>query len=216
MLAAVNTKLIMRKIIILIVLLIFFTALTCAVKFYEPLTQLDISIEGNLQDLFKFIPVKYPVFADKIGYLIMLFSALILGSVYFLKYKAWKQLVMYLSIPVVAFCINYLLKHIIQRHRPDISLQISWVHPTSFSYVSTHTFITFCLFGLVAYYLYKKCANKLLKYAGLFICIIWILITGLCRVLIGVHYPSDVIGAILLGTILLLGLVELSKYFERT
>lgn len=205
-----------NTIIILSILLILFTALTCAVKFYANITSTDIIIEKTIQNTLSFIPLKYPVFADKIGYTIMITIGLLFGSLYFSINKKWKQIPLFLAVPLIAFLTNrIIIKNFIHRPRPDMDLQISWIHPDSFSYVSTHTFITFCIFGIIAYYLDKNCKNNIIKYIGIAVAIFWTILTGLSRIWIGVHYPSDILGACILGFVVVILYVELSKFIER-
>lgn len=205
----------MKKTISSIILIIIFTVLTVSVKFCTQLTLLDRTIEQKIQEIFAFIPIKYPVFADKTGYLIMLFSGLIAGTVYFAAKRNWKQILLFLSLPLFSYCLNVIIKNIIQRTRPDFDLQISWIHPSTFSYVSSHTLITFCLFGMIAYYFYKTCKTPFIKYTGIILSVLWISVTGLSRILIGVHYPTDILGACILGCIVLIFYTELSKFVER-
>lgn len=206
----------MKKIILIVILFILFIALTCAVKYYAPVTAFDEAIIANVQSVLSFIPLKYPVFADKTGYVIMLFLSALIAVLCFIKSRNWKQILVLLSLPVFVFVFNRLfVKLFIHRPRPDMVLQISWVHPSSYSYVSTHTFLTFCFFGMLIYYLYTRCKNEVLKYTGIILSVLWIFLTGLSRVWIGVHYPTDILGACILGFIVLIIYVELSKYVER-
>ena len=204
----------MNKKIIIFLLFAIFTALTFAVKFCLPLTNIDITIETFIQNHLSFIPLKYPVFADKTGYSIMIFSGLIISCIYFAKKREWLQITLVLSLPITAYLLNGIIKDIIQRQRPPLDLQISWIHPTSFSYISRHTFITFCLFGIIIYYLNTRCKNNFIKYTGITISILWILFTGLSRIWIGVHYPSDVLGACILGSLVLILYIELAKLIK--
>ena len=93
---------------------------------------------------------------------------------------------------------NSILKEIVQRPRPPYDLQM--IHLESFSYVSSHTLITFCVWAVVIYYVYKLNfpMKKLIAVLGL----AWSVLIGFSRCWLGVHNPSDVIGAYLLGLLL--------------
>ena len=201
----------MKKFTAPFVFLIAFLILTFCVKNVPYVTFLDKTLELHIQSALSFIPLKYPVFADKTGYLIMIFSGLIAMSIYFIKNKNFINLGYFLSVPVVTYFINHFLKLIIQRPRPDLYLQISWIHPHSLSYTSRHTLITFCLFSIIIWFIYKKMSNKNLKYLGITFCIFWIFMTGLSRIWIGVHYPTDVIGACILGMVITTLYIEIFK-----
>ena len=115
----------------------------------------------------------------------------------------WKDLIFLFSIPLITFLLNCIIKPLIKRPRPPIELQITGIHPDSYSYVSSHSLVTFCLWGMVIFYLYKYSKNQTFKISGTMIALIWILFVGLSRVWLGVHNPTDVLGAYILGLFLL-------------
>ena len=79
-------------------------------------------------------------------------------------------------------------------------------------YVSSHSLVTICLWGMVIYFINKHCKNQALKIAGIIFSILWILFVGVSRIWLGVHHLTDVIGAYLLGLFLLSCYI---KIFER-
>lgn len=97
------------------------------------------------------------------------------------------------------------LKHVVGRPRPVVPVE--FVHATTGSYPSGHTMgitvfsvsLAVVLVGLV-----DRRWWRLLVPAGAAIAIVAVAVS---RVLLGVHYPSDVVGAMLLGTLLALALV---------
>ena len=78
-------------------------------------------------------------------------------------------------------------------------------------YVSSHSLVTICLWGMVIYFINKHCKNQALKIAGILFSILWILFVGVSRVWLGVHHLTDVIGAYLLGLFLLSCYIKLFK-----
>lgn len=86
-----------------------------------------------------------------------------------------------------------LLKNVIRRDRPAIRIEsyTPWITPSDqFSFPSGHTAAAFVFAGLVCVF-YPAFAP--LSY-------LWASLIGLCRVLLGVHYPSDIGAGALLGT----------------
>ena len=189
----------MKKTALLILIFIVYTII---IKTCSAVTIWDNSIILSVQNALKDLPLYIPLLPDCKLYSLMIAIPLIGGSAYFIKKKEWLKAGFICSIPLVTFLLNCIIKPIMQRPRPPFELQLS-IHPNSFSYVSSHSLVTMALYGMVIYYFSKYCKNKILKYAVITISVLWILFVGLSRIWLGVHYPTDVIGAYLLGFILL-------------
>ena len=190
----------LRKIIFFAVL---FLLLTFAVSFCPVVTQWDRSLILFVQNHLSFLPLWLPMLPDCILYMVMIIIPLLGFGIYFIKKCLWKDLIIFCSVPLVTFLLNCILKPLIHRVRPPLEFQITDIHPDSFSYVSSHSLVTICLWGLVLFYLNKYCKNRVLKILLISVSVLWILFVGLSRVWIGVHNPTDVLGAYLLGLTLL-------------
>ncbi len=170
--------------------------LTCPV-----ITDWDKSIILFVQSKLKNLPLFIPLLPDCMLYTLMIIFPLGLSSVYFLKKRELLKVIYICSIPIITFFLNCIIKPVVSRLRPDESMQLI-VHPHSYSYVSSHSLVTMTLYGLIIYYFFKYNKNNLIKYPVIVLSVLWILFVGLSRVWLGVHYPSDVLGAYLLGFIL--------------
>jgi len=87
----------------------------------------------------------------------------------------------------------FVLKNMIKRDRPAIKIQsyTPWITPSDqFSFPSGHTAAAFVFANLICVF-YPAFAPPLYLWASLI---------GLSRVLLGVHYPSDIAAGALLGT----------------
>ena len=190
----------MKKIFSLLILFIKLTVLiiTCPI-----ITEWDRCIIILIQQKLSFLPLWLPMLPDCILYTAMIILPLVGFGVFFVKKRFWKDLILFYSVPLVTFLLNCVIKPIIHRSRPPLELQISEIHPESFSYVSSHSLVTICLWGMVIFYLNKYCKNQILKNVGVIIAILWILFVGLSRIWLGVHNPTDVLGAYILGVFLL-------------
>jgi undecaprenyl-diphosphatase len=85
------------------------------------------------------------------------------------------------------------LKNVIKRDRPAVKLEAyqPWITPSDqFSFPSGHTAGAFLFAGLVAIF-YPAFAP---------FCYLWACLIGASRVLLGVHYPSDIAAGALLGS----------------
>lgn len=135
---------------------------------------------------------------------------LILGIVWKFKEKTW-----FLAGTVgTAFIMHELIKMIVQRPRPDEALW--WMSEGSSSFPSGHSNTATCLFVLVIFFIiispYLKVWVKALLTT---LCSFAILLVPLSRIILGVHYFSDVIGGMLLGScIAVLGMLFYKLYMS--
>jgi membrane-associated phospholipid phosphatase len=86
---------------------------------------------------------------------------------------------------------NYLLKQIFERKRPDIQ---PLIHEKGFSFPSGHSMASFVMYGALAYLLFELLDHKPAKLIVAAVACLFILLIGISRIYLGVHYPSDVIG----------------------
>lgn len=185
----------MKKISISLLLFAIFTLL---VMLCPKITSWDRVIIMQIQSLLDSIPVWIPKSFDRTLYGFMVVVPVVSFVLYFIKNKKWLDAILIGAAPLCTFGLNSILKEIVQRPRPPYDLQM--IHLESFSYVSSHTLITFCVWAVVIYYVYKLNfpMKKLIAVLGL----AWSVLIGFSRCWLGVHNPSDVIGAYLLGLLL--------------
>lgn len=189
----------MKKTSLLLAIFIIFSIIveTC------PIINLwDTAFILHLQSVLKNLPLWIPLLPDCKLYSIMIALPLIVGSILFFQKREYKSIVFLCSIPLVTFLLNCIIKPLVHRPRPPFEMQLV-IHPHSFSYVSSHSLVTMCLWGMVIYFIHKNCKNKLWQYIGIILSVIWILFVGISRIWLGVHNLTDVIGAYLLGLFLL-------------
>ncbi len=196
-------------------LLILFILLTIFISSCPIITQWDRSFIILIQQKLSFLPLWIPMLPDCILYTAMIILPLVGFAIFFVKKRLWTDLICFLSVPLITFLLNCIIKPLVKRNRPPVDLQITSIHPDSFSYVSSHSLVTICLWGIFIWYLNKYCKNKIFRILGYFIAIIWIIFVGLSRIWIGVHNPTDVIGAYLLGILLIYVYIPLTKIIEK-
>lgn len=101
----------------------------------------------------------------------------------------------------------YISKTITQRPRPlEALIQI----PKSFSFPSGHT-LTSIVFYMTLWYVLTYKSTKRVKIITFILMLIIVILIGLSRIYLGVHYFSDVIGGILLAIPILLMIINISK-----
>lgn len=129
------------------------------------------------------------------------FTVMIPVIIIFYIFNKDKSFNRYFTINLVSvFASNFIVKSIVRRDRPiDINLIIE----NGFSFPSGHSMVSFAFYGFIIYYLYYTDLKKPLKYGLMTFLSILILLIGLSRIYLGVHYASDVFGGFLLAFIYL-------------
>lgn len=105
----------------------------------------------------------------------------------------------------------FVLKTFIQRPRPDGHL---WAYLESgSSFPSAHATLSVAFFGYVAWLLWRH-PTSLPRRAAAALLVLLVLAIGFSRVYLGVHYPSDVIGGWVVGSLCLSLAVWATKRLE--
>ena len=108
---------------------------------------------------------------------------------------------------ILVFVLNRILKLIIARPRPEV---MKLVKEGGYSFPSGHAMVSFGFYGFLIYLAYKNINNKKIKYPLIIFLSVLILLIGISRIYLGVHYSTDVIGGFILGFIYLIIFI---KYF---
>lgn len=98
----------------------------------------------------------------------------------------------------VSYIINFILKNIFSRPRPNI---LRLINETSYSFPSGHSMINAAIYTILILILLKKYDNRV---KGLVISILFIILfvlIGLSRIYLGVHYLGDVLAGWILGVL---------------
>lgn len=106
--------------------------------------------------------------------------------------------------------INQVLKFIIKRPRPsDLFLIVE----TGYSFPSGHSMVSLSFYGLLIYFIYKYFKNKKLKIFLITFLSLIIILIGISRVYLGVHFVSDVISGFLLSLSYLIIFIKVINKF---
>lgn len=158
--------------------------------FYKIIT---LHMNNTLTNIFKAI-----TFLGSTGFIIAL-CAIFLIVFIIIKHKNKGFIVT--SVLIISTVINNGIKLIIQRERPDV---IKLVTEHSFSFPSGHTMASVSMYGILMYLVIRSNLNNKLKIVLSTILGIIPILVAISRVYLGAHYITDVIGGIIMSTILLL------------
>ena len=189
-----------KKYIIITILLVLFIFLTILVltnnikTFDDSIYNFLISLRSNSLDTFLKIITKS---ANTMSVMI------ILAVLVFILKKDDGYLLVMNTICVVSS--NQILKRIIRRARPN---HLRLVKEKGFSFPSGHSMVSIALYGILIYIVNKNIKNKPLRITLTIILSILILLIGLSRIYVGVHYPSDVLSGYILATIITILVID--------
>ena len=115
---------------------------------------------------------------------------------------------------VLSFGIGPVLKFIVDRPRPSEDLVTVWRSQDSLSFPSGHAFTAVLLFGLLFYLAPRlvpwRWAALLMRVSSASL----ILLIGISRVYLGAHWPSDVLGGLLYGGLVLTFLIYAHRLYS--
>ena len=121
----------------------------------------------------------------------------VIGIVVLILNKS-KKLIPFILAPTTAFLTVHIIRYIYLRPRPFVALEIESLidHAANGSLPSMHAVSAFVI-GMVVWYTHKRVGRYVLALAT---------ITGVSRVMVGVHYPLDIVVggilAILISTVI--------------
>ena len=108
------------------------------------------------------------------------------------------------AIPINLFLttmLNLFLKNIVERPRP---IGYRLIDETGYSFPSGHSMISAAFYGLIIYFIWKNVKNKNLKYISCILLSLLIVLIGISRIYLGVHYASDVLGGFTISIVYLI------------
>jgi membrane-associated phospholipid phosphatase len=127
--------------------------------------------------------------------------------------KKWWETVFFIVAVSGSSLFNLLLKFIFQRTRPSIHPLIT---ETGYSFPSGHSMVSFVLYGMITYFLVLFYVKRFAKIITILFFSLLVLIIGVSRIYLGVHYPSDVLAGFAIGgTWLIICLIVLKIILEK-
>ena len=138
-------------------------------------------------------------------------TLLLIAYFIFIKKHKWYSI----KIPAIALSslgLMFLLKGLFDRQRPSVPLLFS---AKGLSFPSGHALMSVTFYGLLVYIIFKSVRNKPLKWTLIILLIVLILIIGMSRVYLRVHYATDVMAGYCVGFLWLVFTIWLLNKIEK-
>lgn len=111
---------------------------------------------------------------------------------------------------IIITILNNVLKVILQRPRP---IEFRIINESGYSFPSGHSMVSMAFYGFLIYLIYKNIKNKYLKIPLISILSLLIIMIGVSRIYLGVHYTSDVCAGFLISISYLVIYINLANKF---
>lgn len=195
--------------IALISVLIFLTMSAC-VFLGTSTNKLDFSIVENVSHIRSTYGISLMMAITNLGDKIFIIGATIILSIaLFLRKRKQFSIILLGSIATSAV-LSLILKFIFHRARPPFG-----VYPESLnSFPSGHSSLAMAFYGFIIFLILReqKSATAQITYTTIFILLI--ILIGVSRVYLGVHYPTDVLAGFIVGFVSLIVGIELQKHLK--
>ena len=142
----------------------------------------------------------------------IIFFLLALATVGLIRRQRWLPALFIAAYGLEALC-SQISKYAFRRPRPDETLRQLSV--SGFSFPSGHALAATVIYGLLAYLLFRFVKTPMLRLLIALLAATMIVLVAVSRVYFAVHYPTDVLGGILLGGLILTIFVTVIEMNQR-
>ena len=173
------------------------------------LTKKDIYLDSIIYGFIsKYITDNLTIVAKYLTYLGSAFSVLGITLITLLFFKN-KKYGLYMSINLLTITIfQLILKNIFSRGRP---VGINLIEESGYSFPSGHSLTSMAFYGFIIYLIYNSNLTKRSKSIFIILLSLIIIVVGLSRIYLGVHYFTDVLGGFTFSLSYLIIFISLLK-----
>lgn len=197
------------KYIILITLLVLITLIIYFLKI-EGLENFDNTIYNFISIFINEYITKFMIFITNFGDYLYI-TILIIILFIFIKNK-WIGILITIN-SINSTIINKILKSIFVRPRPNI---LRLIKQGGYSFPSGHAMACMSFYGLLIYLIYNSNFKTKSKVILIIFLSLLILLIGISRIYLGVHYPSDVIAGYIISIIYLIIFISIVNKLKES
>jgi membrane-associated phospholipid phosphatase len=128
---------------------------------------------------------------------VLLMSA-VLGIALWRWHRPWWVLALLVAVPG-GMLLNFGIKNLVHRARPHFDDPVMVL--TSYSFPSGHTAGTTLFYGFIAALVFAQPGWQRWRAPAVVLCVAMVFLVGFSRIYLGMHYFTDVVGAILISTL---------------
>lgn len=173
-------------------------------------------LDAKLADLFAYVPDTFNPFfliltelGDKKG--IGIVALIVLGWLLLIKRNLLGAAAIALSV-ALGNEVNKLLKDLIARQRPELD---HLAHVDSLSFPSGHAMVGLIFYYFIAYLMLEDIKSAAARRMVIIFTVLLLLLIGSSRIILQVHYPTDVIGGFAFGYIWVLPSIYIYNFFKK-
>ena len=193
-----------------VILSVVMVAIFTLVVMYIPnIREIDGNILHSIRLALSPYPISYAQFISEFGRANhMLWPQIAAGSV-LISHRKYTKCFLLVFFTQATFFVTDLLKNFVCRERPG------YLCYPGFSFPSGHSSTTMCFLGILIYLVLHYCKTDFWRYflTGLFG--LWIVLVGISRMWLGVHFPIDVLCGMFLGFLMVNLFIIVSKALSK-
>ena len=131
-------------------------------------------------------------FGGVIGLIIL---AIVVSTILIIKKKTLMGILIWVNLACSGL-LNQILKRIVQRPRPT---EYRLIEENGYSFPSGHSMVSAAFYGFFIYLIFKNVKNKYIKWSSISFLSLLIILIGISRIYLGVHYTSDVMAGFVIS-----------------
>jgi membrane-associated phospholipid phosphatase len=108
--------------------------------------------------------------------------------------------------------LNFWLKYLFHRSRPDL---FRVVQEIGYSFPSGHVIASMCFYGMAAFLIMRTISSWRGRLTVMTLAAILIIAIGISRIYLGVHYPTDVLAGLAVGSMWVAFCISLLVWWEK-
>lgn len=151
--------------------------------------------------------------ATSLGGVLVLFLVVITVAIFLVLIKRYHMMWLLLAATIGATVINSTIKDLVDRPRPHVVPQLTDVSSESFP--SGHSAMSAAVYLTLGGLLAQTVSRRKIKLYFIFVAMSITFIVGLSRVMLGVHYPTDVLAGWTTGLVWALLCWLTARYLQR-